>query len=111
MSVTIVPIPIASRPILASAPGWQETKVPVGAQIAKHFHDFQAYYYAFGIPQMHAGDKAIALPEAAMVIVPPGVVHGWMGPEDQGDAAVGHFHEGHGYHFVESSQDRPILEP
>lgn len=109
MNVTIVPIPPASRGIFAGAPGWQETEVPAGKRIARHYHDFQAYYYAFGIPRMQADGEVVDLPDAAMIVVPTGVVHGWIGPENETGAAVGHFHEGHGYHFVESVQEGRVL--
>ncbi|WP_316227952.1 hypothetical protein [Bradyrhizobium sp. SZCCHNR3015] len=101
MNVTVVPIPTSSRGLLANAPGWNETIVPQGAKISSHYHDFQAYYYTFGISKMRTDQGDLSLPEAAMVVVPSGVVHGWIGPESQAVAAVGHFHDGHGYHFVE----------
>jgi quercetin dioxygenase-like cupin family protein len=109
MDVTIVPIPDSSQALLASAAGWNETPVPSGKRVARHFHDFQAIYFTFGIPTMQVGDEQRSLPEAAMVVVPKGVVHGWLGRQDKLDAMVGHFHEGHGYHFMENVDDSIVL--
>ncbi|NER94275.1 MAG: hypothetical protein F6J86_10610 [Symploca sp. SIO1B1] len=109
MNVTILPIPTSSRELLANANGWRETVVPPGTSIAKHYHDFQAFYYTFGIPKMKTDEGEVTLPEAAMVVVPSGVVHGWIGPDCQLGSAVGHFHEGHGYHYVEENENSAVL--
>ena len=98
MNVTVIPIPSTSRALLATAPGWQETQVPAGKRIARHYHNSQAYYYTFGVPKMQVGHHEVGLPEAAMVVVAQGVAHGWIGPDREVDAAVGHFHDGHGKH-------------
>ncbi|MGR9463075.1 hypothetical protein [Rhizobium leguminosarum] len=100
MDVTIVPIPEESRALLSGAPGWRETEVPCGKRVASHFHDFQAYYFTFGISKLKSGENEQELPKAAMIVVPKGVAHCWIASEKY-DAVVGHFHEGHGYHFLE----------
>jgi quercetin dioxygenase-like cupin family protein len=108
MDVTIVPIPDSSQALLASATGWQETPVAAGKRIARHYHDFQAIYFTFGVPTMQVGGEQRALPKSSMVIVPQGVVHGWVGSRE-GGAVVGHFHEGHGYHFMEEVTGGMVL--
>ncbi|MCC5996628.1 MAG: hypothetical protein JJU18_09705 [Oceanicaulis sp.] len=105
MDVTIVPIPAASRTKLAGAPGWQETRVPGGKRVASHFHDFQAYYFTFGIPKLKTARGEQDLPEAAMIVVPEGVAHSWVGADGEDMSVVGHFHEGHGYHYLEDHVD------
>jgi quercetin dioxygenase-like cupin family protein len=102
MNVTIVPISSESRALLACAPGWQETAVPNGKRVASHYHDFQAYYFTFGISKLMTTDGEQDLPEAAMIVVPEGVAHSWVGSEGDNTAVVGHFHDGHGYHFLEN---------
>jgi mannose-6-phosphate isomerase-like protein (cupin superfamily) len=100
MNVTIVPISEQSRSILASAPGWQETEVPLGKRVASHYHSFRAYYFTFGISKLRTGGHEHDLPQAAMIVVPEGVAHSWISSEAL-DAVVGHFHRDHGYHFIE----------
>jgi len=109
MSITVVPIPAESRALLAQAQGWQETRVPPKKRIARHFHDFQAIYYTFDIPEVEVNGEVLPLPHAAMVIVPTGVVHGWRGQAEIVEGMVGHFHEGHGYHFVEDISEGRVL--
>jgi hypothetical protein len=58
---------------------------------------------------MQVEDEQRSLPTAALVIVPKGVVHGWIGPQHDGTALVGHFHEGHSYHFMESVEESMVL--
>ncbi|MCP9823846.1 hypothetical protein [Synechococcus sp. EJ6-Ellesmere] len=101
MSVTVVAISTENRALLAKAPGWQETKVPSGKRVASHYHEFQAYYFTFGISKLRTRDGEQDLPEAAMIVVPEGVAHSWVGSQEDYPAIVGHFHDGHGYHFLE----------
>lgn len=105
MDVTIIPISTDSRGRLEGTPGWQETPVPTGKRVASHFHDFQAYYFTFGISKVRTANGEQDLPEAAMIVVPEGVAHSWVGAETDECAIVGHFHEGHGYHFLEDHVD------
>ena len=109
MNITIVPIPTDSRRLLAQAQGWRETRVPPRMRIARHFHDFQAFYYAFNIHEVEADGVYLSLPEAAIVVVPTGVVHSWRGQPSDGDGMVGHFHEDHGYHFIENASEGLVL--
>ncbi len=101
MTPTIIPIPDESLEQLASVAGWHETSVEPGQRVAPHHHAFQATYFTFGISTLVSSDGEVSLPRSAMVIIPCGVEHGWLGPKTGGKATIGHFHDGHGDHYVE----------
>ena|ERR1700761_787895 len=101
-NLIIVPIPRFSRKLLELLPGWRETTVAPGRRIVRHSHDFLAFYFTFGIEAVETETGQTAVPGAAVVIVPPNVMHGWIGPVRNGPGIVGHFHAGHRAHTVES---------
>lgn len=101
MRIIVLRLPDWSRNLLARFPRWKETSVPMGARILKHAHAFLAVYFTFGIGFLETDAERRPLPPAAIVFVPPRVVHGWIGSDNNGVGTVGHFHQGHPAHVIE----------
>jgi len=105
MKAIVIQIPRWARRLLALMPRWKETWLTPNTQIARHSHDFMAVYFAFGVGHLEEHDGIRALPEAAMVIVPAGVAHGWVSCAATSRGTIGHFHPGHPAHHIHSTVD------
>lgn len=101
-NLTIIRIPRWSRALLGRLPKWKETNISGGRRIVRHSHLFLAIYFTFGVTFIETEVGPQYLPEAAMVVVPPGQVHGWATETKTSASIVGHFHQGHGAHATES---------
>lgn len=106
-NVTVVPIPHWVRRFFKMLPGWKETDVSNGKKILKHSHSFWAMYFVFDVTYIETAATRRCLPTAAIVIVPPGKIHGWATNKETNRATVGHFHRGHPAHVTDLSGVSP----
>ena len=98
---TIIRIPSWLRYLLSCLPGWKQTDISGGDGIQKHAHRFFALYFTFGVTFMDTDSGRRRLPDAAIVIVPPRQIHGWLTELNSSKGLVGHFHRGHAAHLIE----------
>ncbi len=101
MAIAVIRIPAGTRRFLALLPCWRETLVASGNRIARHSHRFFAVYFAFDVPFLDTGGALRSLPLAAIVLVPPRALHGWVGSNGDSAGTVGHFHRGHPAYLTE----------
>ena len=104
MPVKVIHIPAWARRILAFLPTWRETNISGGQRIVKHAHNFWAMYFTFGVEFIETDSGLHRLPDAAVVIVPPRQVHGWVASVQSSYSVVGHFHRGHRAHEIEPAK-------